>query len=82
MSTLLQRITVLSAGDAERRQTWRAARKFALAVHENQVVHIEGQERRILPPGGLSAALQYSDAELVVFLDSLVLAQLSYASFL
>ena len=81
MSTLLQRIDTLAGGDAERRQSWRAARRFALATHENQVFHVEGQERRILPPGGLAAAAAYSDAELVTFLDFVVLVQQSYAAF-
>ena len=56
MPTLLQRIHVLATGDSERERSssWRAARKFALATHDNQVVHVEGQEQRILPHGGLA----------------------------
>ena len=81
MPTLLQRITLLSAGDPERLQAWRAARRFALTSHEQQVVHVEGHERRILPPGGLAATAAYSDEELIAFLDFLVLVQQSYASF-
>ena len=80
MATLLQRIGALAARDAERWQAWCVARRFALLVHENQVVHVEGQEQRILLPGGLAAALAYSDAELIIFLDFLVLIQHSYAS--
>ena len=55
MPTLLQRIRTLAEGDLERERSWRAARKFALAAHDHQVVHVEGQEKQILPPGGLSA---------------------------
>jgi hypothetical protein len=82
MPTLLQRIHVLAAGDSERERSWRAARKFALATYDNQVVHVEGQEQRILPHGGLSTVLHYEDADLIVFLDSLVLMQQSYAMFI
>ena len=82
MPTLLQRIRALAEGDLERERSWRAARKFALAAHDHQVVHVEGQEQRILPHGGLSTVLQYEDADLIVFLDSLVLMQQSYELFI
>ena len=81
MPTLLQRIRVLAEGDVERERSWRAARKFALAAHDHQVVHVEGQEKQILPPGGLSAVLHYEDAELIAFLDSMIVMQQSYALF-
>ena len=66
MPTLLQRIHVLAAGDSERERSWRAARKFALATHDNQVVHVEGQEQRILPHGGLSTVQPQSRVLLLV----------------
>ena len=81
MPTLLQRIRTLAEGDLERERSWRAARKFALAAHDHQVVHVEGQEKQILPPGGLSAVLHYGDAELIAFLDSMIVMQQSYALF-
>ena len=81
MPTLLQRIRALAEGDLERERSWRAARKFALAAHDHQVVHVEGQEKQILPPGGLSAVLHYGDAELIAFLDSMVVMQQSYELF-
>ena len=44
MPTFLQRLTELAGEDAERLQSWRAARRFALGVDEHQVVGTTGSQ--------------------------------------
>ena len=81
MPTFRQRLLSLASGDGEKRAAWLAAYKFARQVNETQVAHVEGQERRILPQGGLEAAATWSDDDLTEFLDFLVLVKLSYQLF-
>ena len=76
--TVRQRVLRLAGDDAERKEGWLVALRFAKQLHDSQVVHVEGVERRILPHGGLQAAAHWPDAELATFLDFLVLVRASY----
>ena len=80
--TLRQRFLGLAGRDPDRRRAYRRAWTWARQRLADHVVSIGSTEQRLFPPGGLDAADSYTDSELQVFADWLVLASLSYGCFL
>ena len=80
--TLRQRFLGPAGRDPDRRRAYRRAWTWARQRLADHVVSIGSTEQRLFPPGGLDAADSYTDSELQVFADWLVLASLSYGCFL